>query len=267
MEAPDGFLGRILGPSRHTGCTLPPRTAIPGSLEPGVDREQIPALASFSPELRPRTPRAKRSLAMQTLHSSRDGLRHSYGFTLVELMVTVAVLAIIAAAAFAGFRQNEYRGQYKRFVDDCTGAIVTARNFAIDEQTIVQVLVQADRVDVRAFEDDTNTWNLIAGVVMDHADNTLVSGGNACIHGLVSGMQTPSQSIDVAVPTACSGALQTLQFEPDGTFTNPDDDVAFDNTGATLWIGNHQVSGEVGYSQVQIFPGGLIRTFVDTVVD
>lgn len=238
------------------------------SRKPGVDREQIPALASFSPELRTRTPRAKRSLAMQSLHSSRDGLRHSHGFTLVELMVTVAVLAIIAAAAFAGFRQNEYRGQYKRFVDDCTGAFVTARNFAIDEQTLVQVLVEAERVEVRAFEDDTNTWNTIAAVVMDHADNSLVSGGNACIHGLVSGMQTPSQAIDVAVPTACSGALQTLQFEPDGTFTDPNNQFAtLDNAGATLWVGNHQMSGEVRYSQVQIFPGGLIRTFVDTVVE
>ena len=210
---------------------------------------------------------------MQSLHSSRDGLRHSTadqgGFTLVELMVTVAVLAIIAAAAFAGFRQNEYRGQYKRFVDDCTGAIVTARNFAIDEQTIVQVLVEDDLMEVRAFEDDTNTWNVIARVVLDHADNALMSGGNACIHGLVSGMQTPSQSIDVPVPTACSGALQTLQFEPDGTFTDVSDPpfATLDNAGATLWIGNHQMTGEIRYSQVQIFPGGLVRTFVDTVVE
>jgi prepilin-type N-terminal cleavage/methylation domain-containing protein len=209
---------------------------------------------------------------MQTLHSSRDGLRHcpahQGGFTLIELMVTVAVLAIIAAAAFAGFRQNEYRGQYKRFVDDCTGAFVTARNFAIDEQTIVQVLVEAELVEVRAFEDDTNTWNLIARVAMDHTDHSLVSGGNACIHGLVSGMQTPSQSIDVPVPAACSGALQMLQFEPDGTFTDPDDTFStIDNAGATLWVGNHQMGGEIRYSQVQIFPGGLIRTFVDTVVE
>ena len=180
-------------------------------------------------------------------------------------MVTVAVLAIIATAALTGFRQNEYRTQYRRFVDDCAGAFVTARNFAIDEQTLVRVVVAADRIEVRAWQDDTNVWNVIDFVILDQNRDGLLMDGNACIHGLVSGVQTPAQAVADTPPASCSVGTQTLQFEPDGTFTDPNDEfTTLANAGATLWLGNHQMSGVVKYSHIQVFPGGLIRTFEDT---
>jgi hypothetical protein len=148
-----------------------------------------------------------------------------------------------------------------------TGILVTARNFAIDEQTIVQVTVEADFIEARAWEDDTNAWDLIDRIALDNT-NALLAGGNGCIHGLVSGVQTPTQAVVSTVPSACSGAPQVLQFEPDGNFTDPlDTFTSLDNAGATLWIGNHQMSGETKYSHIEIFPGGLIRTFLDTQID
>ena len=183
-------------------------------------------------------------------------------------MVVVAILAIIGAAAFAGWRQNEYAGQYKRFVDDCRGSLVTARNFAIDNQTIVQVQIAADNIQVLAWEHDTNTWDLIDVVRIDSLQEGLLENNtNLCIHGLISGVQTPRQATAQTPPTGCAAATDVLQFEADGTFSDPNATfTTLENAGATLWIGNHQMTGDTRYAFIQIFPGGLIRAF-DKVED
>jgi prepilin-type N-terminal cleavage/methylation domain-containing protein len=209
---------------------------------------------------------------MQTLHTHRSKVRAAgraqAGFTLIEMMVVIAVLGVLAAAVFAGFRQDDYQNQYERFVQDVEGLLVTARDTAIDRQTQVQVTVNATQVSVSALDQAANTWQLIdfADVNALSGRRDLISGGsNVCVYGLQSGVQTPSQAGAYTPPSSCSGLTQTLQFEPDGSFSDFDNNIVnLQNAGVTMWIADQQESGNTKLSIIQLFPGGLIRAFIKT---
>jgi hypothetical protein len=179
-------------------------------------------------------------------------------------MVALAVLVLIAVVAFEGFRRNEKSGQRRRFVAAVQGAIVQARNYAIDEQTPVRVDVDASSLTLTAWNPVTETWDLFDRVVMTDAREALIQAGGdlVCIHGLGTGVQTPAQAVAVDPPDDCMAAPQRLRFEPDGTFSDPDSTFSgVPNAGVTLWVGDHSIAGEVSYSMIQVFPGGLIRMF------
>lgn len=213
---------------------------------------------------------------MQTIHSGCDGFRpckprlaNARGFTLIELMVAVAMLSILAAAALTGFRQDQVRSQYKRFVDDSRSAMVMARNAAIDDQTLVDVTVSADSITVERLDQTTDVWEQIGRVALDRPTTELLEFENrVCIYGFASGVLTPRQAEEAPPPDDCVGTDQVLRFQADGTFS--DRDAAFttiDNAGVTLWIANRQVSGSTKLAMIQMFPGGLIRAFDKTEIE
>ncbi|MGH1343495.1 MAG: pilus assembly FimT family protein [Nannocystales bacterium] len=208
---------------------------------------------------------------MQRVHSGRDafrprrarGLAGSRGFTLIELMVTVAILSILAAAALTGFRQDQVRSQYKRFIDDARGALQTARNAAIDDQTLVDVEVTATEIRVNRLDQATDIWEPVMRVALDRPTTELLEMENrVCVFGFASGVQTPAQAEDAPPPGGCVAEMQVLRFQPDGSFVDRDSNfTTIENAGVTLWIANQQVSGNTKLAMIQMFPGGLIRAF------
>lgn len=185
------------------------------------------------------------------------------GFSIIELMVVLAVVAALAVAAAAGFRRNEFANQRARFIADVEGMLVQARNAAVDRQTQVRVVVDATSVVLTAFNTATDVWEPVDRAALEVANGALVSVDDAvCIYGFTPSVQAPSQAAAVDPPTDCVGATQTLVFESDGRFSDPDGLLsAVPNAGATLWVADRTVPGSTKYSIIQVFPGGLIRTF------
>jgi hypothetical protein len=179
------------------------------------------------------------------------------------MLTVLSVLSVVAVVAFAGFRQDEFKGQYRRFVDDVVGVVTQARNVAIDLQTQVRVQFQATEVLVTAYDPVDNQWDLVERAALEAFDSALLDvEDKVCIYGLVAGVQTPAQAEDVDPPTDCLGGTQLLLFAPDGTFTDPQNSFSsVANAGATLWIADRSAEGGTRYSVVQVFPGGLVRSF------
>jgi prepilin-type N-terminal cleavage/methylation domain-containing protein len=179
------------------------------------------------------------------------------GFTLIELMVVLLVLTIVATVAFVGIRNNQWEGAYLRFTDDLTGSMIQARNRAIDDQTTVRVQVGQDRLEVFWTDPATKQEVYVWGNYRDKIDGGLL-GSQACITGMSPGITPPSQPNDAELPTSCLAGQQSIIFQPDGSFTLPDD--PWPDAGMTLVVVD-QSSTVPMYSIIEMFPGGLIRKF------
>lgn len=182
------------------------------------------------------------------------------------MMVALAIVAILGTLVFGGFRQNEARGAYARFIEDLHGALVTARHIAIDDQTRVRVRFEAAGLQVQRFDAATEQWNFVRLAERDQGRGRgpQTTGDEACVLAVQAGISTPSEARNAAPPDTCLTGSVTLTFEPDGRFQTNVPNV--DNTGVTLWVGDRRMVDQPEFSVIQVFPGGYIRVFNDVGV-
>jgi prepilin-type N-terminal cleavage/methylation domain-containing protein len=195
-------------------------------------------------------------------HRTQVRISRARGFSLIELMVVVAILSITAAIAVGAIRQDEVAGSYKRFVSDLQGKFIQGRDYAIDNQSQVQLTFFSDRVEMRTWNQITDVWDDFGAQRSGDVDGGIL--GNTCILGLQSGAVPPAEAATMAVlapPNACLGGSIQLTFEPDGTFEV--EGGLLENAGATLWVRDNTVASKPRLSMIQFFPGGLMRTFDD----
>lgn len=185
-------------------------------------------------------------------------------------MVVVAILVIAAAVTIGGVRQDEFSGQYKRYVEDVSGAIIQARRLAIDDSTRTEIDVDDDRLFLREWNNATNAWDNVAAHWVNEIDGALLENSDnkgVCIRGFFSGVMAPAAGSKVPAqppPAYCLSQTQRIWFQPDGTFVDPDNSIGIiDGAGVTLWVSDQRVPSKVRHSLIQVYPGGLIRTFHD----
>ncbi len=121
-------------------------------------------------------------------------MKTSHGLTLIELMVTLAILAIITVLAFPGFRLYQQNSNRTSQINDLVATFNLAHSEAVRRNLPVIVCASADQLNCNNSVDWSTGWIVLfddnINNAADATDNDgIQSGGEAAffIHGALSG--------------------------------------------------------------------------------
>ncbi|HEB55106.1 MAG TPA: prepilin-type N-terminal cleavage/methylation domain-containing protein [Gammaproteobacteria bacterium] len=112
-------------------------------------------------------------------------MKHSYGLTLIELMVTLAVFAIVTVLAFPGFKLYQQNSNRVSQINSMVASFNLARSEAVKRNLPVVVCASADQASCTGANNWTTGWISF----VDSNSNGVLDGGEPLIyaHGRLSG--------------------------------------------------------------------------------
>ena len=128
-------------------------------------------------------------------------IRPAKGFTLIELMVTVAVIAILAVVAIPNLRDFVHNNRLRAASNELVASLQAARMEAVRLNSPALVCRSTDGTTCAGSNGNWATWVVLADVDKD-GDNDLVRTG----------------TVDPRILVATSAAVAngTVRFSPDG---------------------------------------------------
>lgn len=128
----------------------------------------------------------------------------SRGFTLIELMIVLAVLVVIASYGIPQFNQMIQNGRLSTQVNELQGLMQLARSEAVSNRVVTRVCGSTDQATC-----NTNSWESGAIVFRDRNGD-----GDADADELVRVMPA------ITSGNTIRGVAGAISFQTDGTLTN-----------------------------------------------
>ncbi|WP_180111948.1 Tfp pilus assembly protein FimT/FimU [Acinetobacter sp. YH12136] len=135
------------------------------------------------------------------------------GFTLIELMVTIAVLAIIAMMAAPSFGDLVQKQQLKKSTNELIGVLSQARSKAILERRNVKVELHESETILSANSQTIMYW-------MPYGETVLTSSVKEIVFGLSGGVV--GASADTTFVLCGNGVKQVIAVSRMGTVQQVD---------------------------------------------
>jgi type IV fimbrial biogenesis protein FimT len=139
--------------------------------------------------------------------TGRQGMKFIQGFTLIELMVTLAVAAVLLTLAVPSFMDATLGSKLSSYANNLVGSVHLARGEAIKRNAAVAMCVSANGTNCTS-----GGWE--QGWVLFHdADNDAVlDSGETLIHR--------QQALPSGIKITESGSATAISFQPTGVSTS-----------------------------------------------
>ena len=108
----------------------------------------------------------------------KRGMKNSRGLTLIELMVTLAVFAIVTALAFPGFRLYQQNSLRVTQINDMVASFNMARTEAVKRNRNVAICASADQATCSGANDWTTGWIVFIDDNQDGANDATDGNGD-----------------------------------------------------------------------------------------
>ena len=176
-------------------------------------------------------------------------MKNAHGFTLIELMVTLAIFAIVTMLAFPGFQLYQQNSARVTNINDLVAAFNLSRSEAVKQGLNVIVCASADQATCSGANDWTTGW--IAFVDADN--NAALNAGDTTIltHGALSGANLVFNDVE--------GGLSSITYQSTGITATPATFRRYDNRCVTL----PNATNDEHIRAVIVMPSGQIRMSKD----
>lgn len=151
-------------------------------------------------------------------------MKRNHGFTLVELMITVIVIAIVATVAIPNFARVIESTRVTGYSSELVSALNVARSEAIKRGNRVGVCASSDQATCSGSDDWSNGWLVyvddgsgnVAEVlrVREAFDGDVSIDGQSGASGLTyrdTGSVLDAIDIDIDIPSCDTGTARTIE--------------------------------------------------------
>lgn len=199
--------------------------------------------------------------------------RRPMGFTLIELMVVVSIIALSASIAFSAINPNQYSNAGQDFSEEVAAQLIRGRDLAIDSQVVVELQISNSTVGtvVHNQEMTGNPDSIKSRIIRREDFGGAKLDNRVCIIGVEPLIFAPSQNLANTIPQISCPVAQSvsetvfarIRFQPDGTYiAQTDDNGLVTEFGWTIVIQDER-GGTPDYHLIELYPTGLIRRVIN----